>query len=222
MNPGHATGHRIRVWDLPTRVNHWLLAGLMVFMVVTGQVNGDWLAWHMRAGYALIGLFLFRLGWGLVGGHWSRFAHFAWRWPAGRAPWAHTEAVGHAHTGSWSVLVLGLLLLAQLTSGLMTDDDFLYAGPLAAYVGSDVAGLMSWLHTGPGRLLLLAWVVAHVAAIAFWHRRGHRLLPAMWHGDKTWPSHVPASRDTWRTRTLALVWLLLCGILVAAVIGALR
>lgn len=222
MSPGNATGHRIRVWDLPTRVSHWLLAGLMVFMVVTGQVNGDWLTWHMRAGYALIGLFLFRLGWGVVGGHWSRFAHFAWRWPTGQAPWAHAEAVGHAHTGSWSVLVLGFLLLAQLASGLMTDDDFLYAGPLAGYVGDEAVGLMSWLHTGPGKLLLLAWVVAHVAAIAFWHRRGQRLLPAMWHGDKMWPQPMPSSRDTGRTRALALVWLLLCGILVTAVIGALR
>ena len=216
------SAHVVRVWDLPIRVTHWALVALVLVMVVTGQVNGDWLVWHMRAGYAVFTLLLFRLGWGVLGGHWSRFAHFSWRWPVGQRPWAHAEAVGHAHTGSWSVLALGLLLALQLGSGLMTDDDFLYAGPLAAYVDSAWVSQMSWFHTEPGKLLLLAWVLAHVLAIVFWQRRGHRLLPAMWHGNKTWPEAVPQSKDSWRSRALALVWATVCGTLVVLVLQALN
>ena len=39
-----------RVWDLPTRAFHWLLAACVVGLVITGKVGGDWLAWHMRLG----------------------------------------------------------------------------------------------------------------------------------------------------------------------------
>lgn len=68
--------HQVRVWDLPTRIFHWALAACVVASVVTGQVGGAAMDWHFRIGYAVLALLLFRLGWGLVGGHWSRFSSF--------------------------------------------------------------------------------------------------------------------------------------------------
>ena len=62
--------HRIRIWDLPTRVFHWLLVALIVAQVVTANVGGNAMVWHMRSGYGVIALLLFRLVWGLIGGHW--------------------------------------------------------------------------------------------------------------------------------------------------------
>ena len=52
---------RIRVWDLPTRIFHWALAILVVFSFTTGKVGGSWLDWHMRSGYAILTLVLFRI-----------------------------------------------------------------------------------------------------------------------------------------------------------------
>jgi cytochrome b len=65
-----------RVWDLPTRLFHWLLALAVMGLVITGQVGGSWMDWHFRLGYCVLTLLLFRMVWGLVGGHWSRFIHF--------------------------------------------------------------------------------------------------------------------------------------------------
>ena len=44
--------------------------------VVTANIGGNAMVWHMRSGLAVLSLLLFRLVWGLVGGHWSRFRSF--------------------------------------------------------------------------------------------------------------------------------------------------
>ena len=64
----HAT--TVLVWDLPLRVWHWALAGLILIAWVTPNVY-DGL--HQFAGYAVIGLLAFRLLWGFVGTRHSRF-----------------------------------------------------------------------------------------------------------------------------------------------------
>ena len=57
----------VRVWDLPTRVFHWLLLSLVTALVLTGQLGGAWMEWHARCGYGVFTLLLFRLVWGVVG-----------------------------------------------------------------------------------------------------------------------------------------------------------
>ncbi|MBS0598269.1 MAG: cytochrome b/b6 domain-containing protein, partial [Proteobacteria bacterium] len=66
----------VRIWDLPTRLFHWLLALAVVAMLATGMIGGEALNLHMRIGYGVFALLLFRLAWGVVGGRWSRFASF--------------------------------------------------------------------------------------------------------------------------------------------------
>ena len=66
----------VRIWDLPTRLFHWALAACIVGLVVTAKVGGEAMNWHFRLAYAVFTLLVFRLLWGLVGGHWSRFASF--------------------------------------------------------------------------------------------------------------------------------------------------
>ncbi|MFM7697993.1 MAG: cytochrome b/b6 domain-containing protein, partial [Limnohabitans sp.] len=70
----------IKVWDLPTRLFHWALVLLMLGSVISVLVF-DNMVWHANCGYALAVLWLFRLLWGVVGGHWSRFRQmfFTWR-----------------------------------------------------------------------------------------------------------------------------------------------
>ena len=66
----------VRIWDLPTRLFHWLLAVSVIGLIVTAKVGGDAMNWHFRLGYVVFALLLFRLVWGFVGGRWSRFASF--------------------------------------------------------------------------------------------------------------------------------------------------
>ena len=55
--------HTIRIWDLPTRLFHWLLAASVVALVVTAKVGGNAMVWHFRLGYVVLALLAFRLVW---------------------------------------------------------------------------------------------------------------------------------------------------------------
>ena len=64
----------VRVWDLPTRLFHWLLAVLVVAAYITGQIGGSFIEWHGKVGIAITGLLAFRLVWGVIGSTYARFA----------------------------------------------------------------------------------------------------------------------------------------------------
>ncbi len=203
----------VRIWDLPTRLFHWLLAACFIGLVVTGNMGGNAMAWHFRLGYAVLTLLLFRLVWGFVGGHWSRWSQLALApsqvlaYLRGRSSsWA-----GHNPMGSWSVLLMLAWLLLQVGTGLVSDDDIANAGPLSALVsGATVSAATVW-HKGLGKGVLIALVLLHVAAIAFYRvRKAQALVPAMLHGDKSLPQAVPVSRDGAGQRLLAVLLVLAC------------
>jgi cytochrome b len=65
---------KILIWDVPTRLFHWAVVGLVVGAYVTWRLN--WMDWHFRLGYALLTTVLFRLLWGIFGSDTARFARF--------------------------------------------------------------------------------------------------------------------------------------------------
>ena len=54
--------HQIRVWDLPTRLFHWLIVIFVVISFTTGMVGGNWMSYHLQSGYIILTLLIFRLG----------------------------------------------------------------------------------------------------------------------------------------------------------------
>lgn len=212
---------RVRIWDLPTRVFHWSLALGVTGLFITGKLGGAAMLWHSRIGYAVGSLILFRLAWGLVGGHWSRFAAFSYRPSAvlhylqGRAEPAHT--VGHTPLGAGSVFALLFFLAAQVATGLFSDDKADFAGPLNILVSNRTAELLTAYHQNVGEPVLIVLVLMHLGAIAWYQLlQGRNLVGPMWHGDKPLASSVPASRDDARSRFTAL---LLFGLCCAALAG---
>lgn len=199
-----------RVWDLPTRLFHWVLVLLMVGMIVTGNIGGDMLPWHARIGYALLGTLVFRLVWGFVGGHWSRFVHFFPTPGRFAAYFQGRHRPGHNPLGALSIFAVFALLLVQLGSGLMASDDISFNGPLNALVSEAWAEVATRWHKHLGKLLLIVWVVLHLLAILWHKRKGHRLVPAMLHGDAEIDPVYPASQDGWLRRLFALVLWLAC------------
>ena len=209
----------VRIWDLPTRLFHWALALGVMGLVITGNVGGNAMVWHFRLGYAVLTLVLFRLVWGFVGGRWSRWSSLPLHprhvlaYMRSRAT-AQTQA-GHNSLGSWSILAMLFFLLFQISTGLIRDDEIANAGPLTALVsGSWVSWASSW-HKSWGKLIILFLVLLHLVAL-LWHRfkKHPPLLPAMFHGDKSFPEVVPASRDLLRHRLVALLVLGLCALIV--------
>lgn len=70
------TGGTARIWDLPTRLFHWLFAALIIFAYVSAEEDSAFNQWHMIAGYGVAILLAFRVAWGFVGGEYARFASF--------------------------------------------------------------------------------------------------------------------------------------------------
>jgi cytochrome b len=214
----------IRVWDLPTRLFHWTLALCALGLFVTGKIGGEAMPWHARLGYAVGSLLLFRVAWGVVGGHWSRFASFTYsprivlNYLRG-APSAELP-IGHGPLGSVSVYALLAFLAAQVATGLFSANLEEFAGPFNSFVSNATASLLTAYHKNVGEPTLVALVLLHVAAIAFYHlRRGQNLIGPMLHGDKSLASAAPASRDDWRSRLLAAVLLILAAGAVAGLIS---
>ena len=213
--------HRIRVWDLPTRLFHWLLVFFVAALVVTGYSGA--MTWHARCGYAVLTLLLFRLVWGFVGGRWSRFRNFLYApssvlaYLGGRPHPDHL--VGHNPLGAGSVFAMMLVLLAQVATGLIGDDEIAFTGPLNRFVSSAAGLRATWYHKQVGQWLLVALVLLHVAAIVWYvMKKRQPLVRTMVDGDKELPAGTPASRDDGRSRLLAVVVLAACAALVAWVV----
>lgn len=207
---------RVRIWDLPTRLFHWALAGLVIAAWVSGQFGGQpWLAWHFRFGYAVLTLLLFRLFWGFAGDRYARFASFA---PSMREalgylrspqPWA-----GHSPLGALSVYALLTAAGVQVLTGLLASDGDFTEGPWAVLVSEATVELVSSIHRF-NRWILIALVALHLGAVA-WHTVGRRdaLVRSMVSGDREGVDADPAADDA-ATRLRALVFLALSAALVA-------
>jgi len=179
----------------------------------------------MRSGFAIFTLLVFRLVWGFVGGRWSRFRAFIYapgtglRYLRGQSLPHEHHHVGHNPLGAGSVFALLAILVLQVATGLVADDEIANTGPLIKYVSSATSSLATGWHKNYGQWIIVALVSLHVGAIAFyWLRRRQNLVAPMWHGDKRLGGDVPGAVDDGRSRTLALGILFVCALGVAAVV----
>jgi cytochrome b len=201
---------QLRIWDLPTRLFHWLLAVSITGALVTINLGGGWMEWHVRFGIASFVLLLFRLVWGIIGPRYARFSQFLTS-PAKTIAYLReshgARHAGHNPLGAWSVLAMLLLFIFQSATGLFTNDDVMTQGPLAQFVNNDTVALFTRMHRF-SEYLLYAIIALHLAAIAFYTLRGEKLVQPMVSGDvpkHTLPSGTQSARDDWRVRLGALL-----------------
>ncbi len=187
---------RILVWDVPTRVFHWLLVVSFAGAFVTAE-SERFRDIHVLLGYTLLGLIGFRILWGLVGTRYARFRSFAFR-PSqavayllsllrGSAP----HYVGHNPAGSW--VIYGLLLLGLLS------------GVSGYAVYEEIGG--EWLEelheaVSNGMLVLVGVHIAGVVVSSLLHREN--LVRAMVNGYKTGDADQGITRAHWLIGILLL------------------
>jgi cytochrome b len=197
MQDTTATAKRM-IWDLPTRVFHWALAGSFLGAYLLSE-NDAARPYHVMFGYTVAGLVLFRLLWGFVGSRHSRFADFSYS-PGAALGYLRDLATGRARdyeghnpAGSWAIYVLLALAAATAATGWLHYND----------VGGEA---LEEIH----EVLANAWlvmVVAHVAGVivgSFVHRRS--LVAPMITGYRRDASEgaaparegvLPATRPAW-------------------------
>jgi cytochrome b len=204
-----APSRRVRIWDLPTRLFHWLLVVLIGFMWWSGKAGRMDL--HMLAGSVVLGLLVFRILWGFIGGSTARFAYFikgpraVMSYLNGRA--AHV--VGHNPLGGWSVATMLLLLTVQVGLGLFASDpDGLDAGPLSHFVNFDSAVKLGHNHDLLFNILL-AFIGLHVAAILFYAVvKRDNLVSPMLHGSGRGEEVELIAAPRWRFALAAAIAIL--------------
>ena len=183
---------KIRVWDLPLRLFHWILVAGFVSAYLTAKYRlGDI---HALIGYALCMLLAARIFWGFFGSRYSRFSSFIFS-PA--ETWSYARSMfgkhpvkhyfGHNPAGALMVFTLLALLAAIFTTGLLTLAVIDFDGPLlglepyfsdaASYAVQDAH---EWLVNGA-----LALVVLHLTGVVGGSiQHGENLTLAMITGKK--------------------------------------
>lgn len=147
---------RILVWDIPTRIFHWLLVVSFAGAFLTAE-SERYRDIHVLLGYTLLGLIAFRLLWGFVGTRYAQFRSFLFR-PGEIAAYLMSmlkakpaHYVGHNPAGSVAVFMLLALGITAGVSGVMLFQD----------MGGDA---LEDLHEGAAYFMLTV-VALHVAGV---------------------------------------------------------
>jgi cytochrome b len=189
---------KVRVWDIPTRLFHWLTAALVLAAYVTLRL--DWMNWHVWIGNAVLVLVVFRLLWGFFGSDTTRFARFVASPRAALAHLAHAfrrepdRQVGHNPAGGLMVLLLIALLLGETLSGVYVNNDVANEGPLTEFVPAHIANAITALHWIFWDALLAAVALHVLAIIAYAAAKGQNLLAPMINGSKILPAEIAPPR----------------------------
>lgn len=172
MTDSNPSPSMIVVWDLPTRLFHWLLVALLIAQWWTAD-SFDTMNYHLWGGYAVLVLVLFRLIWGFVGSDTARFRDFV-RGPGAALAYVKgllrgetPQYLGHNPLGGWSIIAMLILLLAQAVTGLFANDDIFIEGPLYSWVSKGTSDWLTTIHKLNFDLLLIL-IAVHLGAVLFY------------------------------------------------------
>ena len=162
------TAATVRIWDLPVRLFHWSLVLLVPALWWTAE--NDRMDLHILLGEIMLGLILFRLLWGLLGGSTARFSGFVrgpraiLRYLRGRG-----SVFGHNPIGGWSVVLMLLALSVQTGLGLFaSDEDGIHYGPLSRHMPDlDSAHELAERHES-FFWVIVGLIALHVLAILYY------------------------------------------------------
>lgn len=191
-----AQSARVPVWDLPTRLFHWTLLGLVAFAWASYEfaetLGDETLVVHRANGLALLTLLVWRVLWGVFGSSTARFANFVggprrvMAYALGLLSGGRPAYLGHNPLGALMVIALLASLLAIATLGLFAaDDNDLVGGPLYRLVGEAANVQAASLHDKIFHVVLLPLVALHVAANTLYTLvKKEPLIQAMIRGTK--------------------------------------
>jgi cytochrome b len=181
---------QVKVWDPLVRVFHW---ALVVSFFTAYLTEDDVLTLHVWAGYAVLGLVVFRILWGLVGTRHARFSDFVYSPRAVRAFLKDTlllrakRYLGHNPAGGAMIVLMLISLVLTTLTGLMVYGAAENAGPLAGWLGQlgeEGGDVFEAVHEFLANLCMML-VAIHVVGVlveSLVHREN--LVRAMWNGRK--------------------------------------
>lgn len=151
---------RILVWDLPTRLFHWLLAVTFTVSLGVGLFVSDenpLFAVHGLLGLVIGLMVFFRIFWGLLGSKYARFSSFLfsplelYSYIRAALGGKTTRYAGHNPGSGYAVFVMLFLLAGLVATGLLCQWEFFeevhgfFAYAMLVVVSAHLAGII--VHT---------------------------------------------------------------------------
>ena len=170
---------RVKVWDLPLRLFHWVLVIAIAVAFLSSEEDSALNDWHVLSGWVAAVLIVFRLVWGFIGGEHSRFSDFIRpsriaHHLSGLARGEREPSLGHNPLGGVAVVVL--LALTAVT---------LWTGAFGGEAAEELHEVIAWV--------LLAMIALHVIAVIVMSMlERENLVRAMVTGDKPSTRHPGA------------------------------
>ena len=192
----------VLIWDLPTRLFHWLLSSGFIVAAVISLLLGDdspLFPYHAIIGLIIALMVCLRVIWGVVGTRYARFGTFVFgpgaviEYMKSTIARGGTRYIGHNPGSALAIFALLALVLALAVTGVMMGQ-----GNEGV---EDIHEILAWVAVGV--------VVVHVLGVAL-HTILHRenITASMIHGKKdAEPSDAIASSKP----VIAVIFLAIAG-----------
>ena len=182
----------MKIWDLPTRLYHWMQALLFTLVALSGFNGGGP---HITFGLALFSLLLWRLAWGILGSETSRFSQFIHspRVVLSYLKGNYSAKPGHNPVGGLMVFALITMLITQCLSGLALAGWFDSFSFLEGVLNEQFYYMVEGVHLFVAKSLVLL-VAIHLAAILIYKLRKKPLVLAMITGKQR--NQIPTQSNT--------------------------
>lgn len=179
---------QVKVWDLATRLFHWLLVLLVIAAWLT--IENRMIEAHEFIGHSIFALLIFRVMWGVIGSTTARFSHFvkppfkALSYLKKSLALQSNYSTGHNPAGGWMVIIMLIFFGFQTISGMFANNDLGFSGALSDSVSKSISDTMTQLHALNFNILLaLIWL--HLVAVFFYVLvKKTNLVQAMLSGNK--------------------------------------
>jgi cytochrome b len=180
----------VLVWDLPTRVFHWLLVLGVAISYLTGGEEGWLFVVHTASGYLIAVLLLFRVIWGVIGSPRSRFRDFVHGWRS-VADYVRSllalhppRYIGHNPLGGWMVILMLIVLLITVVTGLFSGEEGEASGLLFPWIATPGSEGLSEVHEVFANVIVILAVIHVCGVLADWWLTRENLVSAMISGSK--------------------------------------
>lgn len=167
------------VYDIPTRLFHWLFAFLFIAAILIAEYVDDdsvLFSYHMLAGLSMVFMLVLRFIWGFIGTTYARFDSFIIS-PSvliGYLKDAFTSKtkrfLGHGPASSWAAVIMFFCVLGLAATGIA--------------MGKGGGEFYEETHELLAEIFLFT-VIAHLAGILFHHLR---------HSDSLWSSMLDGKK----------------------------
>ncbi len=218
MTASNSSKVSVRVWDLPIRIFHWLLAVLVAVMFISAKLENFDV--HIIAGKSIAILLVARIIWGFIGSSNARFSALFFHpreyvsYIAELPQRKPGYSVAHSPIGSLAVIAILSIISVQVATGLVASDiDGLIEGPFAYYVSYDTSRWATDIHL-TNETLVLYIIGLHLAANAFYYiYKKDNLIGPMITGARQVPQKLSSNQPV-----IAPIWKGIATILVSAAV----